>query len=716
MFPETAAVLGPISVISAWVSGNQVANQITAINSELVTIQGDINSLQSQISNLNSMYTAFVAQQTGNNACGALRYFDTALGSIYAANSNQLSSSTPCGSGFSNPSPSIALGNVFFNNVGSDVNASALNNMSKFINLANTNVGSFIGSVNSISATEQNTSYANTTLGSSGNGTIYQLVQNTNPKSGSECAPSKGSSLTSILTCGYQYFVDNMLPTPATQSLTNVVNSINDYNNMLFNTFQQSLSTLQYAYNIEAQSNYMNYVAYVACLNKGSSPVACSATEMQIPSWENIQAITFSVTNGSAASGQISSSAVPNVTMAGQYLTVAQQNLAMVYAARINALYKNIMSFIISDPMVSSQSYSAPSVSSIPINGVTIDLPQQGKLYSTISTSKLNSSVSAGSIPSSGIISSGGAFYQYNGINQLYPCVNTILQTLQNPNGPIPIINLSNCTSVFPDSNASKYDGVNMSAYGFSGDLPDNQLLLTNTLDMNNYCSPASLVPFAPQLFNYKTAGVNDSVIICGTWGGPNLFNSQSLAQNVIPGSISQQPLGAWFAVTTNESNSYIFNNDKNLDFTFIASSGGSSNGGSYSYESGNFYRNNNAQDNYPWITDGGFGGDKSETPTHTAFVQVNLPNGYIMPLYIFVAPNVGLSLVGNPTYASLICPSTFNPSLSLPGLASCTQNWNTSGSISLKTTDGQSYTISIVKLSSGQGGSYGGNLTISQP
>jgi hypothetical protein len=465
---------------------------------------------------------------------------------------------------------------------------------------------------------------------------------------------------------------------------------------------------------MSAYLNYLNYKAYISG----------DANLTQIPPYENLS-IMFSVGNGTNQL-PVNLSGLP----VDDVFNYWQTSLLQVYAARLNSLYQVAMSYIVSDQLVSSQTYTPPPTIIINKNGIPtqVTLTAQNKLYKTINAATLASSVNSGAIPGSGILSSNGVFYQYGGINQLYSCVGPNALTTQ-PDGN-QTINLSNCTSAFTDNNTSIYDGINMSAYVNINLLNNqqNQLKSTNELNTSTLCAPnTSNTPLAPMGFTYANA--KSGILMCNIWGGSDLVNSGALSINGYPRAIVPHLYGTnpgiggsnanpgngsennWFNITTSAYDSYIFNNNSNLNFTFIASSGGNS--GSYGYGNGNFYRS--SANNYPWISDGGFGA--ANNYTHTAFIQAKLPNGFIMPLYIFTystTPNKAIS--NNYSMASLICPNTFNPSLSISGLVSCTQNWNSSGSITLQTADGNSYLVSISPLAShSQGGYYGGNLNITQ-
>jgi hypothetical protein len=56
------------------------------------------------------------------------------------------------------------------------------------------------------------------------------------------------------------------------------------------------------------------------------------------------------------------------------------------------------------------------------------------------------------------------------------------------------------------------------------------------------------------------------------------------------------------------------------------------------------------------------------------------------------------------------VCPQNIQGNIYIPGISSCTTNYNTSGQITVTTIDGKGYTIGITPMTKGcSGGSYGG-------
>ncbi|MFY9656816.1 MAG: hypothetical protein WAK01_09555, partial [Methylocystis sp.] len=101
---------------------------------------------------------------------------------------------------------------------------------------------------------------------------VYGYISPSSPKTTKACtATPVADGTAAMLVCGYQYLIDTQLPTPGTQLSTNVITTINSYNQLLFNMYQQDVLAMQYAYTMEATSNYMNYYAYRKCLITGTA-------------------------------------------------------------------------------------------------------------------------------------------------------------------------------------------------------------------------------------------------------------------------------------------------------------------------------------------------------------------------------------------------------------------------------------------------------------
>ncbi len=705
--PGAGIIFGPINVLVGAFANNaataELQAQINTIDTTLASIQTQINSLQSQITADNALYTAMVKQQAGSNACSALQNWDITLQNIYVTAANTLATTTTCGSTAKNITTGI--GNQFQGYInGKNVNNVAIDPklMEKLSALASSSETTFQGFVTSASTTGVEHGLTTLPLGSSWNPAVYSYISRSNPTTASGCSTTSSSDATAaMLVCGYQYLVDTQLPTPGTQG-SNVVATINNYNQLLDTMYQQDIIALQYAYTIEATSNYLNYVAYANCLGKSGTAIAtCLASLTEIPSWEGAEAITFSV---GTSSTQISPKTVNTIPLAQEYLTSAQQNLVAVYAARINALYKNILSFTISDNPLPTQSYAPPPAPITMANGTTISFAPQNTMYATIQAETLKSPVGVNtpSIPGTLLNSySGGLFYQYNNINQVWTCLKpSTTQTLTNPTGPAPTIDLLSCASAFPNSSNSYYDGVTMSAYAASASAAGG-VVPTPSLNTNTYCSQTA--PTGPNAPTTNSPIVWKTQLMCSVWGGTQFVNSTAFPGNAnFPSAV-----GGYLTYPTNYEDIsspgedyYIQVSSKSLSQIFLEI--GSSEGASPGFlwgQTGNFQYYSAS----PWgINDGGFPSGKttSEGQAHVALLQVTLPNGYIFPFYLmtasFNAATTGTDLV---VLGALVCTAPmqgqwYGGSATPPGVASCAQNNNSTGGLTVGTSDGSGYTV----------------------
>ncbi|MEY4503992.1 MAG: hypothetical protein RL154_284 [Pseudomonadota bacterium] len=685
--PVAGAAIGAVGDVVDLIGGNNgsayLQSQIDDINQTLAYQQGEINSLQIQINTNNAYYNAFVKQTTGSAACQSMQQYYQTVNMVYVSGLT-LPTGNSCLSGVNLPNTTNSIGNQFQSTIKksgeNNITLTATNNttMQNIISLANKNNYSngsgasnsnFQSYVDNLSISQLNSStWSYPSLGSSvdfSNITSGAIIQSQSlAPSSTACASTNVSNSTGmLLACGYQYFLANMLPIPGTQS-SNVVTSINQYNQTLLQIYEQNVLSLQYAYNIEATSNYMNFINYTNCLNQNNNNgSACTAN--QIPSWYGLLETTFSV--GSNSSNSITPSTITGSTLSSsaqlttQYFTTAQQNLLLAYAKRVNTLYKNLMNFIISDPQMSTQSYiSQPSPQTYYIYGqnIAVSFKPQNSLYTTIAAATLKSSTNGGQIPGSQLSSlGGGILYQYSGINQLYSCVGPSNITPSSSTAKASI-NLNNCVSAFPSSVNGYYDGVSMQAYGSALGYA-SATIQTNMLNMSESCVPNSLTIQAPTVFN-------GSVLQCNYYGGTNYAN-----QWVFPGTISQPNMGSGtFSLTAlpfiNTNGQYGISASNGASALYLLAS---STGGGYTYScntggGANFWNTNNSNIS-PYapcaapVYDSGFGSKPGEINNNynTALMQVTLPNGYVAPFYIVTQPAYSKS--NTQTYLGIYCPAT---------------------------------------------------------
>jgi hypothetical protein len=723
LIPGAGIAFGPLTITAKILGGldqqSELAADFEKVEYSLISLQTEINSLQVEISENNILYNAFVSQQSTSNYCSALQNWDSSLANIFESQSNYLSTSTTCGSTYNNVSTGVvnqffgymnsALATVSIESAASD--QLLMNNISKLSSNYSENFSSY---VDNISASTVSPAAATTQLNNKVDYGVYNSfitdLQAT-PSTSSCTTTSNANATTSLLACGYEYFLENLLPTPGIQS-NNVTDNINAYNNQLVNMYQQNAVTLSgYAFTIEAYINLLNYLNYTNYLNCKSNQ-GSNCEYIQIPPLENIPAVNFSVGGqGSALLSQISPDIVSTTELADQYYLAAQQNLTSIYAARINALYRNVLRFVISDGLLSTQSYTLPPLPSVTINGggPTINFPQQQTV--SIPAATLKSSTTSGQIPG-GAFGSSGVFYQYNGIINLSCIESAHIQTLSmTGNGAI---NISSCTEVFPNSYSSYYDGVSMQAYVPNSSAAGGASLTANTLNMSQQCIPItnlnSLSNQAPNMFN--------NILQCGFYGGSDYVNS-----NVFPGNEtfpsqlnSYMYLGglAWdpFITVTSKPGTQYGIWSLSTTTWFLASSISNGSGGAYSCNTGNgnFWMGTN---NNPAVApcliptyDSGFGNKVRGASYHEVLLQTTLGNGFVAPFYIVTVAAEQGSNTKAPVAGSISCPPTtpFGSTCQAPVSSGTTTTAGSGLSINYTTPDGNVYDIS---LDSGQNAIY---------
>jgi hypothetical protein len=773
--PEAAPVLGPISVISQWVSGNQVAGEISTIDSQLTVQQGEINTLQQQVASLNQAYLNLVAADAIIGACGALGNWVSLQQGVYAPGVS-MAPGTFCGSTFTNGSVTASLGYKFSQYALHDasstspdailattanLNSNALNQrqMSDLNGLASNPVlpsGETVSQAASDLSMSGPVSNYSPNMGLSiyaqGLPTLAEQIQairdgiqveGTTPISA--CSGNGASTNTTalLLACAYQAFITNDLPTQGTSDGGNVLTLVADWNQYVMSVYQQNLIALTYLYDLEAISSYMNFyqwnqylTAQICSTTPPPSWASCPANPpsigsvpfQQISPWESALPVSFSVgtlvgqtptnslglncTNSPCTvSPGASSSSVNPFTITQASFLQAQQNLAVLYAQRVNDLYRGAMSFIISDPPLSTQPYTPPSPTrSIPASSVnpsytgviTVSYPDQTTLYTTIPAANLGAiappstylasvvvpgqniiGIAAGNNPAIPAQSFPGVLYQYQGVNNVYSC--TGAAALARNSAAQELVTLTNCTTPFPSTNSGTYDGVDFTAYAQNS-------AATGGAVQTNSTSAWSVYPNPPTIFN-------GAYLLPGAWAGSNLYGPVLEGSTTQPFGFGSSCTGTtsvcasyWAMVNSLYSDSYSYSVASDSlanDFSLIASSDGSS----WGYGNGNFYTQGSGSS---WqLKDGGLS-PNSPILDHVALLQVTLPNGYNLPFYLVTAELDFILGPHGPGAASTpVCPNVMAGAWP-PGLSNCWQQDVGNGGIGVETTDGAVYYVNV--------------------
>jgi hypothetical protein len=786
--PEAAVVLGPISVISQWVSGNQVAGEISTINSQLTYQQGEISTLQQQVASLNQAYLNLVAADAITGACGALGNWVSLQQGVYAPGVS-LAPGTFCGSTFTNGGVTASLGYKFYQSALHDasgtspdatlattanLNSNALDQrqMSNLNGLASNPVlpsGETVSQAASdLSMSEAVSNYRpNMGLSTYAQGltTLQEQIQairggiqaeGTTPISACSGTGASTNSTALLLACAYQAFIANDLPAQGAQTSGNVLTLVADWNQYVMSVYQQNLMALTYLYDLEAISNYMNFYQWNQYLTAqicsttpppswatcpANPPSIASVPFQQIAPWESTLPVSFSVgtlvgqtpTNSlglsctsstCTVSPGASSSSVNPFTITQESFLQAQQNLAVLYAQRVNDLYRGAMSFIISDPPLSTQPYTAPSptrsIQASAVNPsytgvIAVSYPDQTTLYKTIPAANLGAiappltylasvvvpgqniiGIAAGNNPAVPAQSFPGVLYQYQGVNNVYSC--TGASALARNPAAQEVVSLTNCTTPFPSTSSGTYDGVDFTAYA------QNNAAAGGAVQTNS-TSAWSVYPNPPTIFN-------GAYLLPGVWAGSNLYGPVLGGSTTQPFGFGSSCTGStpvcssfWAMVSSMYYNAYSYSvasDSMANDFSLIASSDGSS----WGYGNGNFYTQGSGSS---WqLKDGGLS-YSNPILDHNALLQVTLPNGYNLPFYVVTA---ALDFIQSPggwgTASTPVCPNVMAGAWP-PGLSNCWQQNVGNGGIGVETTDGNVY---YVNVSTNQQGS--GSLSVS--
>ncbi len=161
-----------------------------------------------------------------------------------------------------------------------------------------------------------------------------------------------------------------------------------------------------------------------------------------------------------------------------------------------------------------------------------------------------------------------------------------------------------------------------------------------------------------------------------------------------------------WFRMANENYDSYTYyvaTSSLSTNFTLLASSNSTP---GFNLGSGEFYTTGSGTGFQ--LEDGGFGGTGLDIFTHSALLQVTLPNGYNLPVYIFTYMPNNTSSKHNvpPSYSSPVCPASLG--VIVPGIKSCSQQNAGNGGLQIETTDNSVYYLNVLQPSDGQGYQYG--------
>lgn len=756
VFPPAAVVLGPISAISGLVAADQVAAQINQINNELNYQESQIQQIYgildaaynyfkkktqaSDFSNLNNNYIAWyntlVAPSLfygyGQPEDQTSPVKNTPFKGYYQGYINYLMPNQLPGSTISvNPTVTNYLESIATNTSG-------------------TGAGSMVGIAN----------YINTFLNMDFQTTIANAsmtVTLTSPNNQSVTIESTTASSTYTLLSSAQQALQSAVPTIDNPD-PEFVALAESYNYFVNSVYLTNVSVLQSMYAVEATNNYLNYLNYIATESGGTLAQICPLEGTTSSQFNAIYStVRFYVTGssepninndncGSATTtayypgnNYVPESALPlSYQNAESAFIFAQQQLTQLYARRINMLYQLTMPFIYSDHGYPNQGINLVN------NESSLSSNMQSIIASTAQLKLIESNIP-------GVAMIGGNWTKSFDLYQ-YPITNLDASRQNISNGVekqinvnpytfpvIPKINDTNYPTVYQNIQIGYYDGESISVYNGSLSVASP----TNPFNFAEYCWVNSIGDY--QAVESGLSGISGA-IFCNNWSGSVMANNTTLSANLniesVPNmeSVLYTPAhinyggieygyysptqyayfiynvgyfidisftgsyNQWFRMANKNSDSYTYyvatsSLGKN-NFMLLASSNSTP---GFNLGSGEFYATGSGTGFQ--LEDGGFGGSGTFIYTHSALLQVTLPNGYNLPIYIYTY--VPTNTDGSPSYSSPVCPASLG--VTVPGIKSCSQQSAGNGGLQIETTDNSVYYLNVLQPEKdGQGYQYG--------
>lgn len=752
VFPPAAVVLGPISAISGLVAADQVAAQINQINNELNYQESQIQQIYgildasynyvvdkaqvNYVSNLETSYANWI------NILVAPSFF-------YGYGQTQYQVS-PLGADI------VAYYQGYVSSFMSSAPSGSTNTINQNVTNLLTNVATESTTMNNIATTISNYT------------TTYDFQKALTGASMTVTkTPNNQSLLIESTTTTETYNSTYLLLVNAQQALQSAIPTVDNpdpefvalaesYNYFVNSVYLTNVSVLQAMYTMEATNNYLNYLNYMATESGGQLTQICPLEGVSGDSNAIQNTVRFYVTGSSGninngctnavntayypGNNYVPGNALPlSYQNAESTFIFAQQQLTQLYARRINMLYQLTMPFIYSDHGYPNQG----------INLINNESSLSSNMESVI-TSTAQLKLIESDIP--GVAMVGGNWTKSFNLYQ-YPITNldasrqNISNSVQiqiniNPYSfpVIPKINDTNYPTVYQNIQSGYYDGESISVYNGSLSVASS----TNPFNFAGYCGISPIGDY--QAVESGLSGIYGA-IFCNNWSGSLMANNTTLSANlniesvpnIIP--VMYDPLyinyggtyyentysseycssddltpclniefsgsyNQWFRMANENTNSYTYyiaTSSLSTNFTLLASSNSTP---GFNLGSGEFYTTGSGTSFQ--LEDGGFSDASTNIFTHSALLQVTLPNGYNLPVYIFTyMPNNAYSKHNvPPSYSSPVCPASLG--VSVPGIKSCSQQNAGNGGLQIETTDNSVYYLNVLQPSDGQGYQYG--------
>lgn len=758
VFPPAAVVLGPISAISGLVAADQVAAQINQINNELNYQESQIQQIYGILDAsynylLKNTQTYYVDTFKSNVATWYEGLFGPFLFYGYDAVTSQPSpfSSTPINANYQGYVNSFMISQP--SGATNAINQNIIN-LLESVATNTTQMKSVVSAVNNFptyaaAPPEDLITYASMSATRVDNSTNESAV----------VVPSTStaglySNSTYLLLQSAQQVLQSATPTIDNPN-PEFVALAESYNQFVNAVYLANVSVLQAMYTIEATNNYLNYLNYMAtesgettltqiCPLEGGGGIGTIQNSINFyvagSSSDCRYTIATSVYYPTNTYAGTSTSSYENLSYqnAESAFIFAQQQLTQLYARRINMLYQQTMPFIYSDHGYPNQGINLVN------NESSLSSNMQSIIASTAQLKLIESDMP-------GVAMVGGNWTESFDLYQ-YPITNLDASRQNISNGVekqinvnpytfpvIPKINDTNYPTVYQNIQSGYYDGESISVYNGSLSVASP----ANPFNFAEYCWVNSIGDY--QAVESGLSGISGA-IFCNNWSGSVMANNTTLSANLniesVPNmeSVLYTPAhinyggieygyysptqyayfiynvgyfidisftgsyNQWFRMANKNSDSYTYyvatsSLGKN-NFMLLASSNSTP---GFNLGSGEFYATGSGTGFQ--LEDGGFGGSGTFIYTHSALLQVTLPNGYNLPIYVFTY--IPTNTDGSPSYSSPVCPASLG--VTVPGIKSCSQQSAGNGGLQIETTDNSVYYLNVLQPEKdGQGYQYG--------
>lgn len=492
-----APVTPIIGVMSIGVDTNELFKPKTPSTAALManyaeSFQTQLNNLQEQVINDQNYFYSYMVTTSGNTVSTAYNSLLANLNTI-GGNSSQAGTTAYDYNMNSNLSDGSSdnYANGFPVATGTATSSSDMNNLNKLVTAT-----SFASAMNNLSNSVVCTSYESAI--------VYPY--NTAP---CQTMSSASSNLITLLNALQEQLTIKLQVIQQGESSSNEVTSLlYQYNNQVAAIFSQVVSAMQMAYIIETNNNLLNYLAVI----NGESGNQISPYNQIGNITYNTTSNTYSCNEGCTSFYITNNNPTTESSIYQEVFTQASQNLVAIYAHRFNTLIEAVIPYIVSDRMISTQSFNSNQLQNdwtttqVSYNGNTYKVKSAQALYNQTATALGLSGANWDTLLPGGGWNTSSVFYQYAGFYDYLACASG-----------------NNCVPFFPNTGSAIYNGNSFSYYAgispSSSGAPATGLLLTEltTISYSNSVNP--------QTTNNTNGQANSSQQTFTTW-----FNSDNSA------------------------------------------------------------------------------------------------------------------------------------------------------------------------------------------